>query len=266
MGCGRAVRRARGVARRAATARRCAGEWIVFDQVERVRSVALHSDLLRDPNRPAGPVRRLTRDARAADPDLSPDGRQIVCTVQAIGRRALALLDFAASDRARPRVIVDDPEARLHRSALVAGRPADRRRAPARRRHELVVIDPATRARPDSGRARRRAARHARRGRLTACRSCSRQHPPRRAPSTCSPLDVATGATLASDRHRRRRAVSGTVAGWHADLCRLYRRRVRSVLGAARSFRLGEAGRSSCENREARRPTDQNQNRRTPRT
>ena len=68
------------------------GDWIVFDQVERVRSVALFSDLYAV-HTAGGGVTRLTRQARAADPDLSPDGRRIVCTVQATGRRAIALLD-----------------------------------------------------------------------------------------------------------------------------------------------------------------------------
>jgi hypothetical protein len=121
------------------------GEWIVFDQVERVRSVALHSDLFAI-RTSGGPVRRLTRSARAADPDLSPDGRQIVCTVQAIGRRALALIDFAASDRALPRVIVDDPESDFSGPRWS---PDGRQIVAARRRagaHELVLIDPASRA------------------------------------------------------------------------------------------------------------------------
>src|SRR5688572_587989 len=48
------------------------GDWIVFDQLERVRSVALHSDLFAI-KRSGGDVRRLTRGARAADPDLSAD-------------------------------------------------------------------------------------------------------------------------------------------------------------------------------------------------
>ena len=66
-------------------------ELIVFDQVEYVQSVALQSDLyVRDARR--GDVRRLTRGARAADPDLSPDGSTIVCVVQTPGGRALAIL------------------------------------------------------------------------------------------------------------------------------------------------------------------------------
>jgi len=86
------------------------GDWIVFDQVERVRSVALYSDLYAV-RTAGGDVARLTDHARAADPDLSPDGARIVCTVQATGRRALALLDFKPSAVATPVVIVDDREA-----------------------------------------------------------------------------------------------------------------------------------------------------------
>src|SRR5207248_2746356 len=89
------------------------GDWIVFDQLERARSVALYSDLyaVRTRGDAAGKVRRLTRDARAADPDLSPDGRRIVCTVQAVGRRALALIDFTPTAVGAPRVLIDEPEA-----------------------------------------------------------------------------------------------------------------------------------------------------------
>lgn len=121
------------------------GDWIVFDQLERVRSVALSSDLFAI-QRSGGPVRRLTRGARAADPDLSPDGRQIVCTVQATGRRALALIDFSGGDPAAPRVIVDDPESDFSGPRWS---PDGRQIVAARRRagaHELVLIDPSSRA------------------------------------------------------------------------------------------------------------------------
>ena len=106
------------------------GDWIVFDQLERVRSVALYSDLYAV-RAGGGPVRRLTKNARAGDPDLSPDGRRIVCTVQATGRRALALLDFTpAASGTRP-VADRRSGVGLHRAALVTGRPPDRGRAAA---------------------------------------------------------------------------------------------------------------------------------------
>lgn len=131
------------------------GDWVVFDRVERVRSVAVYSDLYAVRSNGSG-LRRLTRGARAADPDLSPDGRVIVCTVQAGGRRALALIDFTTAADAVPRLLVDDPESDF-------GGPrwsADGRRLVAQRRrrgsYELVSIDPSTRevrtlvARPDT--------------------------------------------------------------------------------------------------------------------
>jgi Tol biopolymer transport system component len=86
------------------------GDWVVFDQLVRVRSVAVMSDLYAMP-RGGGRVIRLTREARAADPDISPDGRRIACVVLRPGRRALALLDF--DPRGAPvalRLLVDDPQ------------------------------------------------------------------------------------------------------------------------------------------------------------
>jgi hypothetical protein len=123
------------------------GDWIVFDQLERVRSVALYSDLyaVRADGK-AGTVHRLTKHARAADPDLSPDGRRIVCTVQATGRRVLALLEFLPSGTSAPRVLIDDPDAdftgpRWSPDGLTIV--AERRRSDG---YALVLIDPETRA------------------------------------------------------------------------------------------------------------------------
>ncbi len=119
-------------------------DWVVFDRVERVRSVALYSDLYAvraDGSRP----RRLTRDARAADPDLSPDGAVIVCTVQAAGRRALALVDFAPASVARPRILVDDAQSDFDSPRWS---PDGRRIVAQRRRtggYDLVLIDASTR-------------------------------------------------------------------------------------------------------------------------
>jgi hypothetical protein len=120
-----------------------AAGWVVFDQFEQVRSIALYSDLyavrIAD-----GRAVRLTREARAADPDVSADGRRIVCTVQATGRRALALLDFNAASprRGRPRIIIDDVE-----SDYTGPRwSSDGRSVVASRRregvYEIVIIDP----------------------------------------------------------------------------------------------------------------------------
>jgi hypothetical protein len=121
-----------------------AGDWIVFDQFELARSVALHSDLYAVP-RAGGPVVRLTKDARAGYPDLSPDGRRIACVVQATGRRALAILDFAPrGPRASSRVIAGEADADYtgprwspDGTQIVA----ERRRSGV---YELVIVDPAT--------------------------------------------------------------------------------------------------------------------------
>ncbi|HVD91453.1 MAG TPA: hypothetical protein VNC21_04185 [Vicinamibacterales bacterium] len=121
------------------------GDWIVFDQVERVRSIALYSDLYAVKTTGAG-VRQLTKDARTADPDLSPDGRRIVCTVQATGRRALALLDFQPDAVSAPRILIDDPEADFTGPRWS---PDGRQIVGSRRRahsYDLVLIDPESRA------------------------------------------------------------------------------------------------------------------------
>jgi len=124
------------------------GDWVVFDQVERVRSVALYSDLyaVRVNGATDTSVYRLTKGARAADPDLSPDGRRIVCTVQATGRRALALLDFSTAAVSTPRVLLDEPDADYTGPRWS---PDGRQIVAERRRrdvYELVLIDAETRA------------------------------------------------------------------------------------------------------------------------
>ena len=80
---------------------------MVFDQVEYVQSVALQSDLFaRDPA--SGGVRRLTREARAADPDVAADGT-IVCVVQTATGRDLATMPLPAAGRyGTPRIITTD--------------------------------------------------------------------------------------------------------------------------------------------------------------
>ena len=75
-----------------------AGGSLVFDQLELVANVGLQSDLY-VVDQDGGRTRRLTRGARAADPDVAPDGRTIVCTVQSADRRSLATLPLDNAGR-----------------------------------------------------------------------------------------------------------------------------------------------------------------------
>jgi Omp85 superfamily domain/WD40-like Beta Propeller Repeat len=88
-----------------------AGDELVFDQVELVQNVGLQSDLYAV--RPdTGEVRRLTREARAADPDVSPDGRTIACTIQRDEGRALGTMSIPGSGQiATPTVLIADARA-----------------------------------------------------------------------------------------------------------------------------------------------------------
>lgn len=86
-----------------------AGDDLVFDEVEFVRSVALLSDLYAVP-RKGGERRALTREARAVDPDVSPDGRTIACAVQMTGRRILATLPYSSGGTVQaPLALIDEP-------------------------------------------------------------------------------------------------------------------------------------------------------------
>jgi surface antigen Omp85-like protein/WD40 repeat protein len=69
------------------------GGLLVFDQLELVHNVGLQSDLYAVGEN-GGRVRRITHLARASDPDLAPDGRTVVCTIQLTDRRALATLQL----------------------------------------------------------------------------------------------------------------------------------------------------------------------------
>lgn len=85
-----------------------AGGLLIFDQLELDGHVALFSDLYARPL-DGGDTRRLTRGARAADPDVSPDGRTIVCTIQEAGRRVLATLALPSDDATgEPRTLVSE--------------------------------------------------------------------------------------------------------------------------------------------------------------
>ena len=120
------------------------GGWVVFDQVRAIRSVALHSELYAV-RRNGSDLQRLTADARASDPDLSPDARQIVCIVERDSRHAAAVLDFSPGGvRRDPRVVADDEASDYSWPRWSP----DGRAVVAARRHagafELVTIDPST--------------------------------------------------------------------------------------------------------------------------
>ena len=81
---------------------------LVFDQLELVHNVALQSDLYAVAER-GGRARRLTHLARAADPDVAPDGRSVVCTIQLADRRALATLQWPADGAyAKPSMLLSE--------------------------------------------------------------------------------------------------------------------------------------------------------------
>ncbi len=86
-----------------------AGGLLVFDQAELVDNVGLQSDLYAVAQ-DGGRSRRLTHGARAGDPDVAPDGRTIVCTVQSADRRFLATLQLPDAGRmATPEVLLSAP-------------------------------------------------------------------------------------------------------------------------------------------------------------
>jgi hypothetical protein len=138
----------REVARRYGGSRLAEGRGeLVFDQLEVVAQVDLQSDLFAV-GTDGGRVRRLTRHARAADPDVSPDGETIVCTVQETGRRILATLRIPAPG------VIATPSPWLAEAATEFTAPRwspDGRVIAAERRRlggpsEIVVIDATTRS------------------------------------------------------------------------------------------------------------------------
>jgi hypothetical protein len=121
---------------------------VFFDQRELVRNVGLQSDLY-VVSLAGRRVERLTVHERAADPDVSPDGRELVHIVNAADRSALLLREVIVDTRVRlgaPKRLRDDPG--THYAAprwspdarFIA---AERRRLGSR--PDVVVIDVATR-------------------------------------------------------------------------------------------------------------------------
>ena len=124
-----------------------ARDLLVFDQLEVVAQVELQSDLYAVPSA-GGATRRLTRHARAADPDVAPDGETIVCTVQETGRRILATLKLPqAGHVAEPVPLLSEPSTEF---SSPRWSPDGRSIAAERRRlggpSEIVLVDAATRA------------------------------------------------------------------------------------------------------------------------
>lgn len=72
------------------------GRTLVYDESERHRIFSVRSDL-RAVEVATGRVRRLTRGARAKEPDVSPDGRTIVFVLQKADRSELGLVDLDGS-------------------------------------------------------------------------------------------------------------------------------------------------------------------------
>jgi hypothetical protein len=123
------------------------GTLLVFDQNELVRNVGLQSDLYAV-GQDGGPVHRLTRMARASGPDVAPDGRTVVCTIQAGDRRFLATFTLPESGKtAVPEMFLSEPSTDF---STPRWSPDGRSLAVERRRvggpSEIVVIDVATRA------------------------------------------------------------------------------------------------------------------------
>lgn len=86
-----------------------AGDRLLVDELDLVRSVALQSDLyVVDPR--SGERTRITREGRVSDPDVAADGTSVVCTIQMADRRALATFTLPGPGQsATPEVLVSEP-------------------------------------------------------------------------------------------------------------------------------------------------------------
>jgi Tol biopolymer transport system component len=120
-----------------------AGTLLIVDQIDVVNNVGLQSDLYALTT-DTGDAQRLTNGARASDPDVSPDGRTVVCTIQGADRRALALihLDRARDGRAIPDTLISEPGVNY---AAPRWSPNGRWVIAERGRGQIVLIDVAVR-------------------------------------------------------------------------------------------------------------------------
>ncbi|MGH8638160.1 MAG: hypothetical protein ACREUZ_13590, partial [Burkholderiales bacterium] len=122
------------------------GDRLVLDEIDVVRSVGLQSDLyLVDPR--SGRRQRLTREARALDPDVSSRG-VVVCALQNGDRRSLATFALPPDEQiVTPELLIDAPG-----TDFAAPRwSPDGRWIVAERRQpggpsEIVLIDPVARS------------------------------------------------------------------------------------------------------------------------
>jgi Tol biopolymer transport system component len=86
-----------------------AGDQAIFDQIDIIRNVGLQSDLYAV-SLSGGDTRRLSYGARAADADVSPDGRTLVFTVQRADRRELAMAPLAPAFQFTPATVSSAPD------------------------------------------------------------------------------------------------------------------------------------------------------------
>jgi WD40-like Beta Propeller Repeat len=116
------------------------GSLLVFDQLEVVNNVGLQSDLY-GVTADTGTVRRLTRGARAGDPDIAPDGQTLVFTIQHADRRDLARMTVSADRHSRATIetLISEPHVYF---ASPRWSPDGRWIAAERGRGEIVLIDP----------------------------------------------------------------------------------------------------------------------------
>ena len=123
-----------------------AGSALVFDQMEIEHQVGLQSDLYVMDGAGGGPE-RLTHGARAGDPDVSPDGRVIVCTIQRDDRRELATLPFPAATSARAQPARSSPSPASisrRRAGLLTAAPSRPNACRSRAVRRSCSIDPAS--------------------------------------------------------------------------------------------------------------------------
>jgi hypothetical protein len=116
-----------------------------FDQLDVKSNVALRSDIYSQ-DLQTGRVTRLTHDGRFLDPDVSPDGRAVVCVVVQASNRSLAILDVAPGSRAMTlrKVIAGDGTEFASPRWSPDGRFIVAARAGQSRPWEIVLVDAGT--------------------------------------------------------------------------------------------------------------------------